>query len=96
VIGATKTALSSARSATLIWLSEHPTLIWLSEHPSSSTCPTVDELKAARVLDPGFSSKDAWGMPLEIHCQGGEIYGRSAGPDRRWGTEDDLVVPSPD
>jgi hypothetical protein len=85
-IGSAKVALSTARSATLIWRSAHPT----------SSCPTVEQLKAEHVLDSGYNAKDAWGTPLELRCDGDEISGRSAGPDRRWGTEDDIFVPPRD
>ncbi len=46
------------------------------------------------MLDTGFSSKDAWGNPLLLTCEKGEIVGRTAGPDRKLGTADDLRVPS--
>jgi hypothetical protein len=84
-IGAARTALATARSATLVWRQDFP----------DAPCPTVDQLKAAKILDVGFSSKDPWGNPIELTCDGDEINARTAGPDRRLGTADDIRVPSP-
>jgi hypothetical protein len=81
-IGATKVALGTARSATVIWQQDFP-----------DACPTIAQLKAARVLDTGFNEKDVWGNPLELTCDKEEIRARSAGPDRKLGTDDDIRVP---
>ena len=85
-IGAAKTACSTARSATLIWRSAHP----------SEDCPTIDQLKAEKVLDTGYNSKDAWGNPFKLSCEADEIVCTTAGPDRKEGTEDDIRVPPAD
>jgi hypothetical protein len=80
-----RTALSTARSAAIIWRQDFP-----------GRCPTIDQLKAAKVLDTGFNAKDAWGNPIELTCDSDEIRARTAGPDRRLGTEDDILVPPPE
>jgi hypothetical protein len=84
LLGSTRTALSTARSATVIWRADVP----------DAACPTVDQLKAAKVLDWSFDSKDPWGNPILLTCTAGDIVAQSAGPDRKLGTEDDLRVPS--
>ncbi len=39
---------------------------------------------------------DAWGTPIELTCaSGGQLEVRSAGPDREFGTGDDLMEPRP-
>jgi general secretion pathway protein G len=85
-IGAAKTACSTARSATLIWRSAHPT----------EDCPTIEQLKAEKVLDNGYNAKDAWGNPFKLSCDADEIVCTTAGPDRKEGTEDDIRVPPAD
>jgi general secretion pathway protein G len=85
-IGAAKTACSTARSATLIWRSAHP----------SEDCPTIEQLKAEKVLDTGYNAKDAWGNPFKLACDADEIVCTTAGPDRKEGTEDDIRVPPAD
>jgi len=85
-IGTAKTACSSVKSATLLWKNAHPDM----------DCPTVEELKKERFLDNGFTPKDAWGNPFKVACDTDEITCSTAGPDRKEGTEDDIVVPPPD
>jgi general secretion pathway protein G len=85
-IGATKTACSTARSASVIWRQDYP----------NGECPTIDQLKQAKVLDTSFNSKDPWGGPIKLSCDADEIVCTSAGPDRKEGTEDDIRVPPAD
>jgi hypothetical protein len=79
-----KTALSTIRSATMLYLSAHP----------EGGCPTVSQLKAERFLDPSFSEWDPWGKTWTLRCDDHGIVGVSSGPDRRLGTQDDIVVPA--
>jgi general secretion pathway protein G len=81
---AAKIACSTIRQATMQRMAVHP----------GSGCPTVNELKAERELYSGFSGRDPWGSPYELRCFDEEIICTSAGPDRRRGTEDDIVVPT--
>jgi len=38
--------------------------------------------------------KDAWGTPCRIKLVDGVLECRSAGPDRKFGTKDDIVLES--
>ncbi len=85
-LGAAKTACNTVRQATMQWKAVHP----------NEDCPTVDQLKKEKDLDTGFSLKDPWGMPYKVACDSDEITCASPGPDRKEGTEDDILVPQPD
>jgi general secretion pathway protein G len=85
-IGTAKTACSSVKSATLLWKNAHP----------DQDCPTVEQLKKEKFLDSGFILKDSWNNPFKISCDTDEITCSTAGPDRKEGTEDDIIVPPPD
>jgi general secretion pathway protein G len=85
-IGTAKTACSSVKSATLLWKNAHPDL----------DCPTVEQLKKEKFLDTGFTLKDSWNNPFKVSCDTDEITCSTAGPDRKEGTEDDIIVPPPD
>ncbi len=85
-IGTAKTACNTIRSATTIWKQAHP----------DQDCPTLDQLKLEKNLDRGFVAKDAWGNTFKLTCDTDDIICTSAGPDRKEGTEDDIVVPPPD
>jgi general secretion pathway protein G len=85
-VGTAKTACNSVRSATLLWKNSHP----------SEDCPTMEQLKQEKLLDTGFSLKDAWGNPFKLACESDEIVCTTAGPDRKEGTEDDIHVPQAD
>jgi general secretion pathway protein G len=84
-IGATKTACSSAKSAVVLWRNAHP----------DQDCPTVDQLKREKFLDTGFVAKDPWGNPYKLSCDTEDVVCTTAGPDRKEGTEDDIIVPPP-
>jgi general secretion pathway protein G len=84
-IGTTKTACNTARSATLLWRNQHP----------DQDCPAIDGLKKEKFLDSAFSAKDPWGNSLKMSCDTEEITCSTAGPDRKEGTEDDIIVPPP-
>lgn len=85
-VSAAKTACSTARQATMQWKAVHPT----------EDCPTTEQLKADKDLDTGFNLKDPWGSPYKLACDSDEITCTSAGPDRKEGTDDDIIVPVPD
>jgi general secretion pathway protein G len=63
--------------------------------PEESDCPTPAKMQEARELDAAMSLRDPWGMPYSIECQSDEVIAISAGPDRAFGTEDDIRVPGP-
>jgi hypothetical protein len=78
-----KTACNTVRQAAMSWKSLHP----------EDECPTPFELKAEGALDTGFSLRDPWGGYYDLRCDGAEITCSSPGPDRKRGTDDDVVVP---
>jgi hypothetical protein len=69
-------------------------LFHVNSHPGD--CPTVAILKASRLLDDGFLPKDPWGNAYDVSCEDDEITVHTNGPDRKAGTEDDIVVPPPE
>jgi general secretion pathway protein G len=85
-MGAAKTACNTVRQATMQWKAMH----------SGEDCPSVEQLKTEKDLDTGFNLKDPWGTPYKLGCDSDEITCSSAGPDRKEGTADDIVVPQPD
>ena len=85
-IGTAKTACNTIRSATTMWKQAHP----------GEDCPTLDQLRLDKALDRGFVPKDAWGNVFKITCDTDDIICTSAGPDRKEGTEDDIMVPPAD
>jgi general secretion pathway protein G len=58
-------------------------------------CPTPERLLKDGVLDEGSRLKDGWETPYVIECEGERIQVRSAGPDRKLVTPDDIVIPAP-
>jgi hypothetical protein len=60
---------------------------------ASNECPSVARLKTDGVLDPGQPGFDPWGTEYRIDCRKDEIVVTSSGPDRQWGTGDDIAVP---
>jgi general secretion pathway protein G len=85
-LGAAKTACNTVRQATMQWKAVHP----------GEDCPSVDILRKERDLDTGFNPKDPWGQLFKVNCDNDEITCTSNGPDKKEGTEDDIVVPQPD
>jgi hypothetical protein len=57
-------------------------------------CPGPEKLKTAHLLSPNSLLHDPWGTPYAISCTDDDLFVSSAGADRRWGTVDDVVVPS--
>jgi hypothetical protein len=64
--------------------------LWMMNNPAG--CPTVDDLKASKDLDPTFNSKDPFGSPYTIQCGGDDITVVSAGPDQKLGSVDDVLA----
>ncbi len=65
---------------------------WQAAHPDGG-CPTAERLRNDGVIDRGFNLKDPWGVPFDLRCEQSDITCMSAGPDKKAGTEDDIVVP---
>jgi general secretion pathway protein G len=55
----------------------------------AGACPTVQDLIAARKLDPQ-KIDDPWGSQYRIRCDYGEIHVASPGHDRKQDTPDDV------
>lgn len=55
-------------------------------------CPTLSTLVESGKLDRDARVEDAWGNRFRVVCDGTEATVRSAGPDRKMGTGDDLRV----
>jgi general secretion pathway protein G len=59
-------------------------------------CPTVEALQSAERIDAASKTTDAWDQPFLVKCgERGEIHVSSAGPDKKHGTEDDIIAPQP-
>jgi general secretion pathway protein G len=63
--------------------------------PEDADCPTPARMQEARELDAAVSLRDPWGTPYSIECQADEVIAISAGPDRAFGTDDDIRAPGP-
>lgn len=64
--------------------------LWRATH--DDLCPTVEQLVRDRVLDPKPAvANDPWGTAFTIQCSDEAVSVRSAGPDRKLGTADDIV-----
>jgi general secretion pathway protein G len=85
-IGTTKTACNSVRQAVMLWKSGHP----------GEDCPTMEQLKQEKELGADFNLKDPWGNPFKFTCDSDETTCTTAGPDKKEGTDDDIVVPQPE
>ena len=57
---------------------------WATTHDG---CPGIDEL--------GVERDDAWGTPMQIRCTDLQLMVVAAGPDRAFGTADDLATSQP-
>ena len=58
-------------------------------------CPTPERLVKAGMLDEGSRLRDGWDTPFVVECDGERTQVRSAGPDRKLATVDDIVIPAP-
>jgi hypothetical protein len=56
-------------------------------------CPTVSELQWHGDLSKDTSPKDPWGTSYYLSCAGPKVRVKSAGPDGREGTADDIQEP---
>jgi prepilin-type N-terminal cleavage/methylation domain-containing protein len=81
-----QTACDNIRSQTVVYKTTH----------TGEDCPTVDQLKQSGELDKGFNVKDPWGQPYKLSCEADDITCTSTGPDKKEGTDDDIIRPAPD
>jgi hypothetical protein len=58
-------------------------------------CPsTKSDLVAERYINARNNLKDPWGTAIEFSCSDEKSVARSAGPDREFGTSDDITTES--
>jgi hypothetical protein len=60
---------------------------------NANRCPTFQLLEDEKQMSAGSSSKDPWGSPWEIDCEGESTLVFSAGPDHEERTADDIAFP---
>lgn len=53
-------------------------------------CPSLQELIDKQVISSATTTRDPWGSPFAISCDGAEPTVISAGPDQELNTEDDI------
>ena len=84
--GAAKTACNTVRQATMQWKAVHP----------GEDCPSVEQLRKERDLDTGFNLKDPWGGYYKPQLRQRRDHLHERRPDKKEGTEDDIIVPQPE
>ncbi len=66
---------------------------WQLAENEYGECPTVSQLVEDKQLDAGQNSTDPWGEEYQITCADDEVIVSSAGPDKKKGSKDDIVIP---
>lgn len=66
---------------------------WQLSNNDYGSCPTVSQLVQDKQLDSGQNTADPWGQDFKINCDSDEVVVSSAGPDKKTGTKDDIIVP---
>jgi len=59
----------------------------------SDGCPTLSSLKEELLLSRNVREDDAWGNRFRVRCDDNELVVRSAGPDSKPNTADDIRFP---
>jgi general secretion pathway protein G len=59
----------------------------------AATCPTISELMQEKHLDSGQNTNDPWGQAYTMSCSEDDVTVVSAGPDKKKGSKDDVIVP---
>ena len=65
---------------------------WRANHMSEG-CPTAQRLQEEKELATSSEIVDPWGSPYSIRCSDEATAVISFGPDKKSGTEDDIVFP---
>lgn len=76
----TRTDAVELRSAVLLYMGQE----------AGAACPTMADIRSTGVLDRGRRTEDAWGVSFVVVCSGDDIDVISSGPDRAFGTADDI------
>ncbi|HEY2512527.1 MAG TPA: hypothetical protein VGI39_16785 [Polyangiaceae bacterium] len=82
VIRTTKTTAMELRRAAEMWRASHP----------NGGCPSLEQLKRDKAIDPASKVTDSWDTPFQIRCEAEETVVTSLGPDKR-SSADDIVIP---
>jgi type II secretory pathway pseudopilin PulG len=53
-------------------------------------CPTLADLRAAKIMRAGTEPNDPWGLAYRLECGEDDFNARSAGPDGQFDTADDV------
>jgi hypothetical protein len=81
-----ETRARTIRAAVMNWQSSNV-------NKAERDCPSVDTLIVGRHLDPECAKTDTWGSPFHVLCKTDKVVVISSGPDRKFGTADDISVP---
>jgi hypothetical protein len=65
---------------------------WQAAHHQTG-CPSIEQLVQEQQLDPGQNSNDSWNQPYRFRCTEHEVVVLSSGPDKQFGTADDVRMP---
>lgn len=69
-------------------------MVYRMDH--ADDCPTPESLKQADLIDAASKLTDAWDRPFTVTCgERGDVHVASGGPDKKLGTEDDILAPEP-
>ena len=60
---------------------------------ATEPCPTAETLRTAKMLSPASKITDPWDTPYRLTCTDDAVVASSAGPDRAFGTPDDITAP---
>ncbi len=63
--------------------------MYLAQYPQAE-CPTLGQLVSGGILSSSTRTADPWERKFRISCDGEDVTVESAGPDRQWGTMDDI------
>ena len=66
---------------------------WRAGH-GGSDCPTVSQLVQDKEIDSASKTTDPWEQQFKIQCLDDETVVSSPGPDKKEGTQDDIMIPS--
>lgn len=66
--------------------------LWRSQNPGGE-CPSMEKLKADKIVAASTKPADPWDTPYEIICDPDETTIISYGPDKKKNTKDDLKIP---
>jgi general secretion pathway protein G len=56
-------------------------------------CPTVSQLISDKEIDSASKVDDPWGAAFKIVCTDDDVQISSPGPDKKDGTQDDIMIP---